>query len=889
MTSRRNPQILHPAYWAYGVLLLGLSAASPWLWQQSEAPSHDSRLAAAQPAAPIAPQPPKTNKPPARLQGEPTPATVPTLAKGEPTPAKRPAPARGEPTLAKRPEQLAAKGPTLADPSSRPQQAEIAPRVEKQFSLDLTPPLPTDSPSEPPVEQAMLASPAPRTDIPDPVLPSLPRASATVRPEEAPDRTRLIISEPILSNEPLAEVWPPAPQLRALAERVAFHPECKAWAARLNRELDQLAGLPLDSSEATESLDALVVIHNDASTLADQLGYSWKRTDMLQVGFALQRRLAIWRPLHACAQSGAIAERPPLDPQQMATPLNAVEAELRTGGELLSWSDFLLLDHIRDAMSLGYPEVERRTLARKVLRRMESAELNDAQKQVLTQPAFAPFQQELTVWAAEDVSLATALMQMEQFETTLASIDAIRLADSCQSLSYSSDTGLTALAVLIDQHYRNANCRIAVNASFMDALLPQMEPAEQDVDDTILGNRVRGRSRRETELKIRLSPDPIQWRVQLDVYGVVDSNTSSSSGPVTVFNHGRSRYQASKQLVVNPLGFWVSPATASAQTTTGINGLRTDYDEVPLLGSIVRSVARNQSEAKQLEARRVVEYKVEQNATQQLDAGLNEKVELWQDKLLNLAVDPLRTMGLAPAVIDLNTTSDQLVGRFRIAGDMQLAAHTPRPVAFADSAFSMQLHESTLNNSVRQLNLAGRRYRLDDVVRQIEGRLPQSEGSLLEQLPEGIEVVFADENPIEIRIYDGKVEMSLGLAELANGSRIYRNFRVIVAYSPQITGLRAELVREGTIKLDGSELGFGGQIALRAVFAKVFSKQRSLPIIPPQVADDSRLQSFELSQLALYDGWVALAISPKAAVAAETTDEPKIRIGQGAILQKITH
>jgi len=167
--------------------------------------------------------------------------------------------------------------------------------------------------------------------------------------------------------------------------------------------------------------------------------------------------------------------------------------------------------------------------------------------------------------------------------------------------------------------------------------------------------------------------------------------------------------------------------------------------------------------------------------------------------------------------------------------------------------------------------------------------LPPSDGGLLDQIPEGVEILFADENPLEIRIQDGKVEMAIAIAELANGSRVYRNFRVFVSYVPQINGMRAELVREGTIKLDGSELGFGGQIALRGVFAKVFSKQRSLPIIPPQVADDKRLAQFELTQLALYDGWVAVAISPKQAVAAEMPEEPRARVGQGAILQKILH
>ncbi|MFI4875431.1 MAG: hypothetical protein ACIALR_08845 [Blastopirellula sp. JB062] len=898
MTSRRNSHILHPAYLAFGIILLGLSAAAPWLWQPTQSTSRNVRLAERSTSAPTPPAPvppPEKQEPtpaqptlaqPPRKKGEPT-LAQPTLAqprpeKGEPTPAKPPR-EQGVPTLAAPQRDSAPSEPTLADPDAMPQQAAIAPRVEQEFSLDLVQPLAFDLSPQPEI-----AAPATSVEPIAPTLPDLPRVAAPVRTEQAPTREPLVIAQPILASEPNGEIWPTSPQLQALATQVARHAECADWAAQLKDQLDQLAGLPLDSPDAATILDQLVRLHNEASSLAEQLGYSWKRTDMLQIGYALQRRLAVWRPLHQLAQRGALVEPTPLDPQPMAAPLSEVEATLRAGGELLSWSDYLSLNQIRSAMSPGYLDAERRMLARQTLARLDSPDLTDAQQQLLSQPAFAPFRQALTDWASADVSLGTTLAQIEQFEQSLAAPDANRLADSCQSLAHYQDPDLVQLATLIQQHYRNANCRVAVSASLIDALLPQMEPTEQAVDDQILGNRVLGHSRRETELKVRLSPDPLQWRVQLDVYGVVDSNTSSQSGPVTVFNRGRSHYQASKQVVVNPLGFWVSPATASAQTRTDINGLRTDYDKVPLLGSIVRSVARSKSEATQIEAQRVVESKVEQNASQQLDQGLNEKVELWQDKLLALAVEPLQSMGLDPAVVDMCTTEDQLIGRFRIASDMQLAAHTPRPVAFADSAFSMQLHESTLNNSVRRLDLAGRRYRLDDVVRQITARLHQVDDSLLDQIPAGVEVVFADENPVEIRAYDGKIEISVALAELTNGNRVYRNFRVFVAYSPEVDGLKARLVRDGTVKLDGAELGFGGQIALRAVFAKVFSKQRKLPIVPPQLADDPRLQAFELSQLALYDGWIALAISPKPAVAADVPQEPKVRVGQGAILRKLT-
>src|SRR5690606_31777358 len=151
-----------------------------------------------------------------------------------------------------------------------------------------------------------------------------------------------------------------------------------------------------------------------------------------------------------------------------------------------------------------------------------------------------------------------------------AAIDAKQVVSEAKLLQYHAEERIVEFGRLVDHTYRNANARVEVHQRLMQAILPELEPDESPEDDYVLGHRVRGRSRLTSQLQVRPVPDSQQWRVQMEVLGAVESQTVSSSGPVTVSNRGRSRYHAAKQVVVNSKGFWVSPAVARATTSTDI-------------------------------------------------------------------------------------------------------------------------------------------------------------------------------------------------------------------------------------------------------------------------------------------------------------------------------
>ena len=678
-----------------------------------------------------------------------------------------------------------------------------------------------------------------------------------------------LVKLPELSHQPEMQ-WSRSDRLSVLLEPLEKIEKTKPWATRVQQSLNQLYETPaIADQQANEAITSLEKLSTEVAAVAEDLGYTWERTQLIQASFGLSRRLSIWRQTHDIMVQGTYATESAIDPQLMLPKLDAVESMLREGGQLLSWNDFLMLDDVRDGSSFGMLPEDRHSLAEAILSRMQSPMLNSKQQDLMNEPVFTAFRSELSAWAGRNISFPNMLKMIEYYESNLDSKSANELAQSIQALLSSNQPEVKQLGQTLDHSYRNANIRFAVSEDFMNALVPKMEAEDEDVNDYILGNLVRGRSRTSNVLKVHMVPDARQWRLQLDVNGVVDSNTSSYAGPITIFNRGRSRYQAAKQLVINQNGFWVSKAVANAQTATDISDLQSDYDGIPLIGSIVRNVAMSQTEAKKQEAEREVRYKIKRRAEKELDQGLNEKVEQWQDQLLEKVVVPLQKLKVQPSVIEMQTTDNQLVGRFRIAGDVQLGAHAPRPVAASGSVFSMQVHESTLNNMLEQLKLSGRRATVEQLLKDAEGLFKGLDEELLDQIPLGAEIEFAAVDPVRIRLVDDQVRLTLQIAELKSGRNSWKNFSVRATYSLNSDQLDAQLVRSTSIQLKGEKLRFRDQITLRVVFTKILSKNLIIPILPAHLLADSRIDSFEASQLAIHEGWFALAIRPK------SSSEPK--------------
>ena len=739
----------------------------------------------------------------------------------------------------------------IADFTVERQEAHVAPPVAERIDLD---PSVADVSPLPSRTEIPAGGPTERVD---------PAETATPDGGSFPTKLPLEKSEEIV-QETVAG-WPYPAALIEQLQQVQGDKACRDWAQKTIAVLQRLHRRPsLTDLESGKDLSDLRIQVSKAGVLADGMQSLELRSQLLRAQYAVVRRLALWEHVHGLATQVSVSEIPTPDPRGLLPFIETANARLRTVRNGESWREYFLLDQLRDAAAGATDATHRRLLAREVLYRLESPQLSSLQQKFFTGVPFGSLELELRRWATEPVDYQRLLHSVERHERSKRSTDTRELAGYYHAVRWSTGKSATELSEHLNTHYRNANIRIAIADRLINRLLPSLPPMEEDVRDSILGARVFGRSRTMTQLNVVLSPDSQRWRMGLEAQGRITSRTSSAKGPARFFNDGLSFYRARKNVVLDERGFHVFGAEAEAESHSDLLGVETDFDDVPLLGSFARAYAVQQHDSQQDDARWEVEDRVRLLARSRLDEAVERELRRAEDFLENKLLQPLRTLQLDPTPVEMQTTDQRLIARYRLASIHQMAASTPRPQAPGDSLFSVQVHESAINNTLEQLQLEGRRLTLAELHKEIGTIIGRPDRPLPEDLPESVTVQFADEEAVRVFLAQGHAELRIRLAELSDGERHrWRNFEVHAFYRPEVDTLAANLVRDGVIHLGGSGLGFRDRIPLRGIFSKVLSRSRDLHLLGPNAVDHPALADVRVSQLVIEDGWLGMALGPR--------------------------
>lgn len=678
-----------------------------------------------------------------------------------------------------------------------------------------------------------------------------------------------VLPEPAPTPEiPATKAWPFAAGLIEQMNIVAATvPEGAAWAARVNRELEGLARQEEFATPAAAAhLARLDALADEAKQIAAQVPGLDARSRLLRAGYAIVRRIVLWQQVYAIAAAqGEVA--PIIDQQAWDHALAAVDRQLSTTAAALAWRKYLLVDDARRRFDASVCSPgEQRQLARDILHRLHSTQLSHDQEQFLRTGPIEAFEKQLRLRAAETPDLVALLAAIEAFEHEGYAAEAHGVATEYDRIRWSEDPAVQGLAAAVNAYYRNANLRVAISSALVNRMLPRSQQQYEPVKDTILGARVRGDSHTSTQLRLVLVPDSHRWNIGLEAVGEIASNTSSSKGPATFYQNGTSFFRARKRVTVDRRGIRLQNAEAAANANNNLDVFETEFDGIPLFGSLVRAIARNQYETSQPAAREEVEGKIVWRATSQLDREVTAKIEQSKRDFQTKIVDPLRDLDLEPTAVDMETTAERLIGRYRIAGRKQISAHTPRPQAPGDSLLSVQIHQTALNNVLEQLGLAGRRVELRELYKEMTDRFSQEKVEIPDDLPEGVFVTFADEDPVRIDCQDGRVRLQIRLRELSQeGTRNrWTDFTVRGYYAPVADQLDANLEREGVIELIGDRLRIGDRIALSGIFGKVLSRNRKLNLVNKQIALAPELKDLQVTQFVIHDGWIGVALGPQA-------------------------
>ena len=640
------------------------------------------------------------------------------------------------------------------------------------------------------------------------------------------------------------------------------------WAARVQGLLADLQELPrLGDAGAGAIIDALIALAAEGREQAEELEDRQRQVQWLRAIYAISRRTAVWMPVWDLSRSDDLSwDLVDVDlDEPLESAVQQVRDDLVVTGDVAGWNAFLMLDEVLEQGQGGNPAT-RAILSQRLMSRLEWHNLGAEQSQWLKRESIEQLVAVIRPWAQRAVDYAALMNQLEQQESNAIDLAAVDIASAVQTLRFAKSPAAVKVSAQINTHYRNANVRFAISERFIELMIPAIEPTSVSVNTQVLGARVSGVSQIQSDLDIDLEPSSDRWLLKLNANGRVETDSIGKQGFVSVRTAASAKFDAATHIEVTKRGMSLGGADAQVRSKTRLRGVETDYDGWPLVGTLVRSIAEDRYREMVPQANRIANREAQIRIESEIDSQLGSRVDQAAVKVSEMVLGPLGRLQLDPQVTDMQTTDERLLARYRVAGDWQLGAFTPRPRALSDSLMSVQLHQSALNNTLEQLISSKEPISIRDLIRDSAARFGKADVGIPDDIPDDVMVQFARTRPITVEIEDGRLWLTLRVLRLRRDEGIdLTQFIVRVGYRPEMDGMNARLVRDGHLRISGPRMAMRERLPVRAIFNKVFAANREIPLTVPQLTENPATAGLFVSQLELRDGWLAMAISEEGA------------------------
>ncbi len=688
--------------------------------------------------------------------------------------------------------------------------------------------------------------------------------------------------------------WPKADKLSRELEALAEYEISYEWATRTLNVLRDLEATEIDRLDlarlAMQQVESSVL---DAEQLLRAIPPQHLQTKAWRLLFArilrtkydLSRRLQGWTSVIDLMDS-------PLFEPNLPHPSAVVNSTLASMGQLRlyanheTWTEYFELERLEKFYSDDrFTEAHRQLVARKVLGRITSPNLTEEQQRFATEILGDRLIDQLRDISSQSVDVQKLLNTIEAYESDPQGASLFYMNSEFQNLYFSRLPQYQVAASSLDNIYRNANIRITVSRELINRALPTQAEANEPTTDRILGAQVFANNRIQNRIHVDFVPHPEQLHFRLMTNGTVFSRTRALHSGFTFHNSGNSRFEGISEITLTKQGLLADSARVSASTSQRLLGIRSNFDKVPLFGWAARQLAEQQQRSSAPIANRLVEEKLKNMTRSRVDEEISERLNQAQTLFLQQVITPLNLLELEPTPIELRTTQDEAIVRYRIAGRDQMAAFTARPEADPGNLFSMQIHESAINNLLGKININGKRFTAKEFVehlRELIGPTDFMANASPAKNPDA-DFTFASIEGIHVAFNDDKLELSLNLAQLNLGkSQRWRNFTVTAIYIPRVNGLNIRFIQDANcgLRLGGSRLGIADEVSLRTVFNSTFPESFSVPPLTQVAPAHIHLADLEISQLVFSHGWVGVSLSKRESDSKNSGNRNEPRTGQ---------
>lgn len=463
------------------------------------------------------------------------------------------------------------------------------------------------------------------------------------------------------------------------------------------------------------------------------------------------------------------------------------------------------------------------------------------------------------------------------------------------------------LVSAIESQINRPNLFVRVSENLVNRTAQRPVSNQQPVVDCILGTSIRGTANTFGTVTFDALPSDQQIVMNAVFNGQTASRTVGYQKPVKIYSTGTTTFRSTKQLLFSDEAFFVTSATADALTRTRINSIRKTGGKFGR--RLVEKIAWKRAGESKSQAERIAAS----HAEVKIEKGLDEQVfpAMFNGRKMYLAkvITPLLRRDLVPGYLRMHSTDHDLRVDATIARSTQLGSATsPEPLQLGHD-FSVQIHDSAVNNYL-PLALAGVTLSQDeaDMPQKVTGDAPawlkkvQNARRATNDVAEAItEPVLKDPNqtspgndeevandnpaendfqpwsitlnedfPVSVSFKEGKMAIRMRASQLASAEREFKNWDFVVTYQFTENGNGMLLRRVGKIevlptgfdpewdkRMSTAKSGFRNTLAknLNARAERGEGFPREIPI-PPVVIPD--LGELTLRQLDSDNGWLTL-------------------------------
>ncbi|MCA9094735.1 MAG: hypothetical protein KDA68_14710 [Planctomycetaceae bacterium] len=462
--------------------------------------------------------------------------------------------------------------------------------------------------------------------------------------------------------------------------------------------------------------------------------------------------------------------------------------------------------------------------------------------------------------------LTNLVASLEGYEATGSRASANGVRQAFNGIRSSASDGGEAITLALRGSHLNYNARIAATEAFVHRMLAEDRVESGEVRDFILCADVFGNQVTCTSSGIDFQPQMDGIRFYVTLSGVVNSSTDGYSAKAVVHTEGNHTFWATKEVTFDGTRFFTQPAGINVNADNTPTKARTKFSGIPFLGGVADDTALQTAKSLEPESEAIAAERVSSRVLPKFNDEVDRKFNDASNNFQNRVIGPLTELNQYPDTIHNQTTETHLISASRLMAGGELGAGTPHPSLISAKGLTVLVHESMINNSIDRMGLEGKTMTAAELRTFLKDRFSKVFENDKKDEPTPVtaddsdlkQMVFAGEDPMRVRIENGKITLILRTGFKREGQDDVAAHAIQIPLKPVISGDEVRFEREDIAvgAIDDSN------VTIRRGIQSKVEKEFKVPdpIQRKKLIEKENNKSVEttLTSIRAIDGWLAL-------------------------------